>query len=156
MPYFPSGDQVIRDWLRALNLDVDGVATTLPGDPSTWREKGFVQASLIGGSPDRYLPVMDGTVQIDCWANAGSKPPWNMASAIAQTILQATYNKALFNTEVTISEANFYPVHVSTVTALTIPLRIRSGFNVSTQSEVSSGFARYQFDALVRWTVPGT
>jgi len=155
MSLYPSAELVARDWIRSLpELDVNGVATSLPGDFASFKTKGFVQVSVVGGSPDIDVPMMVAVVQIDCWTYGGSKPPWNLAGSIAGTILHATYKRASMGKVLSIADGDYYTAQVRHAFPLTTPRNITN--NDSNQSNISlsqTGLARVQFDMEIRWTV---
>ncbi|WP_149264292.1 hypothetical protein [Actinomadura sp. K4S16] len=88
----PSSEIVAVAWLRTLpGIPPNGVATTLPGDTSTWHDTGFVTVHLTGGDPGLHVPQRAPVLQLDCWAaNPNSqKPPWGRANALAERIVDA-------------------------------------------------------------------
>ncbi|WP_433242525.1 hypothetical protein [Actinomadura nitritigenes] len=92
MGFQPTNEIVAVAWLKTLpGVPSNGVATTLPGDSTTWQDEGFVTVTLTGGTPDIYIPQRRPVFQLDCWAvNPNSqKPPWGKANAIAEAIAAA-------------------------------------------------------------------
>lgn len=84
-------DLVAIAWIKGLVGDI--VATTVPrpaaeGIPP-WVATGFVTVHTSGGGADMYVPMRRPVVLVDCWAAPpnGVKPPWNKATALAETIV---------------------------------------------------------------------
>jgi hypothetical protein len=148
MPAPPSTELVAIAWLKTLpGIPTTSVATTLPGDSSTWSELGFVQVSVVGGSPEIHNPRRSPVVQIDCWAcNPNSeKTPWGKAGVLVETIVNATYLLELSNVTVSLTPADTYDrARVLSAYPLTEPRRVPGD---------EAGFARLQFDMALSWVV---
>jgi hypothetical protein len=71
-----------------------GVATQLPDDATKWAANGFVTVSIVGGTPNQYIPIRQPILQIDAWAvHIGSaKPPWWKASTLLEQVRMACYD----------------------------------------------------------------
>ena len=80
----PSAEVVAVAWLKGLAGLNGAVATTVPADVSSWASTGFVQVSVVGGSPSPYLPVNSPVVGLDLWAAAvdSARPPWGVAARL--------------------------------------------------------------------------
>ena len=90
---FPNNEMVAVAWLKAGVPRLDGhVATSLPEDRDSWRDIGFVVVNGIGGSPDNYTGVRMPVFSLTYYAVAkeGSRPPWNMASHLAELVREST------------------------------------------------------------------
>ena len=90
-----SAEQVGVAWLKTLpELAGIGAATTLPA-LSAWNGPSFITVGpSLGGIPDPSNPTRSPAVQFDCYARSpnSSRPPWNVASQIAEAITDATYS----------------------------------------------------------------
>jgi hypothetical protein len=84
-------DLVAIAWLKGLVGDI--VATTVPRN-DTVAASGFVTVHTTGGSSNMYIPVREPVVLIDCWAASADsvKPPWNRATALAESIVAGCYD----------------------------------------------------------------
>lgn len=144
----PDGALVADAWLRVVTgLPASCVGPTLPAARRTpapdWVANGFVQHTVVGGAPNVYVPLRRTVVQIDCWAVTldDRSPPWGRASALAETVLNATYGAAR---ELTLTVPTGYTApQLRTVTALQEPRKVR---------EDAAGFAHFQFDVEFVWT----
>lgn len=66
-----------------------------------WGSTGFVQFSTVSDPIDPYVPLRHSVVSLDVWAvNQGSskKPPWNLAFAVAELIIDAQYDRSVNGT----------------------------------------------------------
>ena len=106
LPLRATSELVAVAWIGSItNLSPQMVATTLPpdanpdGSPASWLQTGFVTVSVVGGSPDIYLPVKKPVIQVDCWAArpGSNRPPWWQANVLAETIRYATLQRTGFN-----------------------------------------------------------
>lgn len=102
LPLQPTDEAVASVWLgTAPGLSLDMVGTQLPSDvnpdgtPAAWLRTGYVTVAVVGGTPDSLLPVKRTVIQVDCWATVpgSNKPPWQMAAAISNAILRATWDR---------------------------------------------------------------
>lgn len=137
---------VAQAWLNGL-FPTSRVAMMLP-EPSdngslSWQDTGFVVVSTVGGIPNPYVPLRNPIVSVDCWAAVvgSTKPPWNMASNLVETILAGCQD------------------HTSIPRALTLPTgypaaRVLSAYPVSEPQRVNgdpSSYARYNFSLALHW-----
>lgn len=146
MAYFPSSEQVALAYLKTLDaLDPMKIATSLPGDPSSWAETGFVQAQTVGGSPAVDTPLYAPVVQIDCWANNpnSQKPPWGKATHLAGAVVFSTYGQVQ---QLLGMPENFYNVRLLSAYPVSEPRRITGD---------DTGFARVSVDMVFRWVLAG-
>ncbi|MEU5448660.1 hypothetical protein [Streptomyces californicus] len=135
----PSNELAAVTWLQAIeNLEAEA-GTDLPKDFTE-----FVQATIVGGTPDMYLRESRPVVQVDCWAatEGVSEPPWGRASHLAAVVLGATYENAQPLLEL---PAPYLSFHVQTAYPLSEPRRIPSD---------EARYARVQFDVQFHWRVP--
>lgn len=145
--YRPHTELVAVAWVRGVpGIPAGGVGTTLPADASTWPE-GFVQVSVVGGSPDRDVPTRRSVVQLDCWAaNRGSKPSWGRANQSLEVIAHHCYGNTPSSAvpvqrRVTLP-TGYLDARVLTAEVLTDPRRIPSD---------EARYAHYSMDVLLTW-----
>jgi hypothetical protein len=144
----PDGALVADAWLRLVSgLPASCVGPTLPNARRTpspaWVTSGFVQHTVVGGSPNVHVPLRRSVVQVDCWAVTldDRTPPWGRASALAEAVLGAAYGTV---NERTLAVPVGYGVPLlRTVTPLQEPRKVR---------EDGAGFARFQLDLEFVWT----
>jgi hypothetical protein len=142
-------------WLsqRVAGLDASMVATQLPQDIDSWREKGFVQVQAIpGGSAMIDVPqIRRPILQVDAWATnstsakSSTKVPWGRANSLIELIRIATEDAAQvgFYGAPLALPSQFGPVRVQAVYfAYTEPTRVLGDPN---------GFARYTLDLAIDW-----
>ena len=89
----PTPDLVAVAWLKGVaGIPSGSVATTLPSDNTTWAASGFVQVTVVGGSPEPHMPLRVPVLSVDCWAvNPGSgRPPWGKAATLAELVRDGT------------------------------------------------------------------
>ena len=146
MPLFPTAEMMAVAWLKTVDgIPSDKVATSLPGDNSTWAASGFIQVSVAGGTPQSHVPLYAPVIQVDCWANNANsqKPPWGKAGHLAGAIQWATYSQGA-QVGVLPMLDDFYDVRVTTVRCVSEPRRIPGD---------DAGFARVQLDLEFSWTL---
>lgn len=149
MAHVPNSELVFEAWLKGIDgVPPNGVGTTLPGDNTTWAASGFVQYSVVGGSPGVYVPEREPVFTVDCWAVRlnSAKPPWGMANNLAETIVEACYqgvDETIPTARVvTISRSGYEQARVQSAYPLTEPRRMPGD---------EARFARYQFDLALFW-----
>lgn len=144
MTYYPTAEQVAVAWVKTLDgVDPTKVATTLPGDATVWAETGFVQLTVVGGSPGRDSQLYSPVLAVDVWAaNVGGKAPWGRAGSLAGAVVWGSYNGVAPN--LLDLGVEFHRARVHTVSTLSEPRRIQGD---------EAGFARVQFDAALTWSV---
>jgi hypothetical protein len=145
MTYYPTPEQVAIAWLGTVpGVPVGKIATTLPGDTSTWSTDGFLTVLSVGGSGPMYTGLRSPVVQVDAWANNpdSSKPPWGKAGSLIGAVIERTLTDTqpgeLF------IRAGFYPVRLMSVYPLGEPRRV---------PDDESSFARYQVDLTFRYAL---
>lgn len=148
-PYPPTNALVAVAWLsqRVAELDAAMVATRLPRDPATWADAGFVQATVVGGTPDIDVPIRRPVVQIDAWAvtysdgTISQKPPVGKANRLAEAIRLATESPQAFG------QAVMLPTNYAGA-------RVLSVYPISEPSEIEdpAGYARLTMDLVFEWT----
>lgn len=144
----PDGALVADAWLRLVSgLPASCIGPTLPDVKRTpappWATQGFVQHTVVGGSPATHVPVRRSVVQLDFWATTldDRTPPWGRASALAETVLAATYGAA--NQLALTVPSGYDTPSLRVVLALQEPRKVRDD---------GAGFAHFQFDAEFVWT----
>ena len=145
-PYPPNAELLAVAWLKSLDgIPTNGVATALPGDPTTWAIDGFVQVTLVGGTPAVHTPLRNPTAQVDCWANNPNslKPPWGKAHALLETVVAACYDDGT-QQRVFVMPTGFGNARLLTVWPVIEPRRVPGD---------ESGFARVTVDLSMVWTV---
>lgn len=149
--YFPDDEKVSVAWLKTLPGVPSTVGTTLPGNPLAWSTDGFVQVTVVGGTPELDSPLYRPVLQVDVWTNTpnSGKPPWGKAGALAANIIFQTYNVANIEKSIAMPDT-FYDVRVMTANVLSQPRRITERADNNSDS---SGYARVQFDMELNWTV---
>lgn len=145
-PYYPTNALVAVAWLgqRVDGLAPGMVATRLPRDLAAWADLGFVQATVISGTPDVDVPIRRPLVQIDAWAHSpdGVKPPVNKAARLAELVRVATeLSTAKYSTPVEMP-ANYAGAIVLSAYVVTEPYEV---------TDDPSGFARISLDLVLEW-----
>jgi hypothetical protein len=135
----PNTELVSVSWLRSIP-GIDNVGTTLPKDIS----EGFVQVTVVGGTPDKDLPMARPVIQIDTWAGKANsnKPPWGHANSLAELIRMATFAPDVSRL-LTMGVGGYEKARVLSAYPVTEPRRIPD----------EGGYARYQFDLQIHWRV---
>ncbi len=93
MSLLPTNELVAIAWLKGItDLPTDAIGTTLPAVDS-WADTGFIQVAVVGGTPDRDLPVRRPVMGIEAWAanRNGAKPPWGKADQLCAIIWAACF-----------------------------------------------------------------
>lgn len=157
LPLHPSDEQVAENFIGTIpDIAAIGgtsiVATMLPADvdssgrPAAWVKTGFITVSVVGGSPDTYLPVNRPVIQVDCWATVpgSSKPPWKMAAALSSAIRYACWQRTGMNRVLAITASGVsYPSAV-----------VQSAYMVTSFRRLYSDaadYARYSGDMQLDW-----
>lgn len=143
----PNSELVATSYLRSLSLGPSasfGVGTTLPEATASWKD-GFIQVSVVGGSPDVDVPTRRPLLQIDCWVPSinSSKPQWGRANTIAENVVAALF------------ELNTLPPKLSLGPNFKDAI-VQSGYAVSEPRRISNdpaGHARYTVDIILTWVV---
>lgn len=147
LPLLPTSELVARAWLGSIDgFSPQMVAPQLPADDTSWAATGFVQAVVVGGSPDIDLPVKKPVLQIDCWATkpGSDKPKWVMANLLAETIRYATLQRMSMSRLLTITSGLLtYPPAVVISAYLMTEIRRIPGD--------PGDYAHYQFDMAMSW-----
>lgn len=140
----PTAELVAVAWLRSAVTYLGArVATELPQDNTSWSASGFTTVSVIGGTPDIYVPLSRPVVQVDTWGAApnGGRPPWNLAAQQAEQIKRVAQTFGTVPRWVSLPGA-YAPVRVLGVIPRSEPRRV--------PGDVSS-YARYQMDLELWW-----
>jgi len=145
VPFLPNNELVAVAWLQALDgIPAGKVATSLPKDVATFAD-GFLTVSIVGGSPQVYVPMRRPVVQVDTWVSSpGSSPRWGRANDLAELVRVATYDYA--------DEAR--PMRVE-LPAQYDAARVHSAFLLTEPRRVEGDparHARYTFDLQLHWS----
>lgn len=93
-----TSELVALAWLKGVaGIAPASVGTVLPEDNSTWAASGYVQlVTIVGGSPDIYVPRRQAVAQVDVWAVATDTgtPAWGKARELAELIFADCYRTA--------------------------------------------------------------
>ena len=146
MAIHANSDLVGVAWVKGVQgVDLAQVATTRPEDTNKWAEKGFVQLTIVGGSPARDNPLRRPVLQVDAWAvNPNTdKAPWGKAAALAELVLDGTFpDQSHLAARTLVLPAGYHGARVMAAEALSEPRRIEDS---------NASFARYQWDLLLTW-----
>lgn len=145
-PRYPTNGLVAEAWLaqRVPGLTAGMVASALPRDTATWAEKGFVQATVITGTPDIDVPIRRPLVQVDLWAMTpnSARPPKAKAANLAELVRTATeLETARYSTPVALPD-NYGDAIVLSVYPETEPAEI---------PDDPSGYAHFTLDLRIEW-----
>lgn len=144
--YYPTNALVAVAWLgqRVAGLAPGMVATRLPRDLGAWAEIGFVQATVVSGTPDVDVPIRRPLVQIDAWAHSpdGVKPPVNKAARLAELVRVATELPSAKYSSPVEMPANYAGAIVLSAYVVTEPYEV---------TDDPSGFARISLDLVLEW-----
>lgn len=145
-PYYPTSPLVAVAWLgqRVPGLAPGIVATRLPRDLAAWADLGFVQATVITGTPDVDVPIRRALVQIDAWAHSpdGVRPPVNKAARLAELVRVATELPTARYSSPVEMPANYAGAVVLSAYVVTEPYEV---------TDDPSGFARISLDLVLEW-----
>ena len=147
----PNSELVAVAWLRTvLGLTAAMVSTRLPTDTTLWEESGFVTVgggdgtgAVIGGSPNREMPLRAPVVSVHCWAvkRGSGRPPWGKAAQLAELIVTGTYDETRMRRQLTLP-SGYQPARLNEAYALSEPRRIPAD---------PSGYAHFQLDLQLHW-----
>jgi hypothetical protein len=145
----PNTDLVGVAWLRRnpkLSDKGIGIGTVLPSDDAALRA-GFIQTTVVGGSPEEYVPIRRPVITVSAWAAPASpgstKTPWPQAFQIAEWVWEQTHDAAHRNVTLTFSLPGYARARVFTVSALTEPRRVPGD---------EGNYARVDLDVQINWT----
>lgn len=141
-PQRPNSELVAVAFVKSLpGILVDQVATTLPEDRTKWSDNGFVELTIVGGTPGMYMESREPVVSVDVWANNlnSSKAPWGKAFTLAQRVLDGLYVPVGHSLTL---PAPFGPTRVASAYALSEPRRVEND---------DASYAHVQFDMYLSW-----
>lgn len=145
-PYYPTSPLVAVAWLgqRVPGLAPGIVATRLPRDLAAWADLGFVQATVVTGTPDVDVPIRRPLVQVDAWAHSpdGVRPPVNKAARLAELVRVATELPTARYSSPVETPANYAGAVVLSAYVVTEPYEV---------TDDPSGFARISLDLVLEW-----
>jgi hypothetical protein len=140
----PNNELVASAWIQTVLNQVGGVGSKLPGDQSSWKDTGFVQITVVGGSSSPYMPLKSPVIGCKCTAvNPGGRfPPWDQANQLAERIRGACFT-AQQAPQLVALPSGYEHAAVRSVYLLNDPKRLGGD---------DSAYARYQFDLQMHWT----
>jgi PKD repeat protein len=140
----PNNDLVARAWVGSITgLPANKVGLSLPTDETAWESTGFVQVIVTGGSPNPDVAERAPVIEVNCYAVkvGSSKPPWNLASHLAETIVNETY-RADAAARLVNPGTNYGFALVQSATVISEVRRVTSD---------TGSYAHIQFDLTLRW-----
>ena len=142
-------DLVAAAWLASLpGFSTAMVGTILPRPDADgtipWAGTGFVQATIVGGGTDMYVPLASPVVQVDCWATQSNSdlPPYAKANALAENIRWACLADDNFQAALTL-RTGYAQARVKSAYLVTEPRRIYGD---------EADFGRYLINLVLNWT----
>ena len=142
-----NSELVAAGFIQSVLGQSGGVGAKLPGDLKSWASTGFVQISVVGGSPNVYAPLRRPVIDVRAkWvAPASKQPPWYQANDLAERILAGCY--AAYQSPVeAIMPSGFESAFVQSAYALTEARRMGGD---------DSNIATFQFDLQLNWVGGG-
>lgn len=142
-----NSELVAAAFLQSILGQSGGVGARLPGDTASWADTGFVQISVVGGSPNVYGPLRRPVLDVRAkWiAPASKQPPWYLANDLGERILAGCYGAYQSPVEA-ILPSGFEKAFVQSAYALTEMRRMGGD---------DSNIATFQFDLQVNWVGGG-
>lgn len=147
----PTNALVAEAWMsqRVPGITPDMVAMNLPRDPKVWAATGFIQLTIVPGSPNVDVPIRKPIIQADCYAatldatgTVSRKKPYHRANALAELVRTATeLDTARYSTPV-VMKAGYAGAIVLSVYPLTEPVEI---------PDDPAGYARITLDLALDW-----
>lgn len=140
----PNNELVLEAWLKAVLNQTGGVGSNLPADQTSWKDTGFVQIAVVGGSSSPYMPIKSPVFGLKCTAvnPGGRRPPWDQANQLAERIRAACFTAQQAPQEVTLP-SGYEHAAARSAYLLTEPRRLGGD---------DSAYARYQFDLQMHWS----
>ena len=134
-------------WLATVpNLSASNVGTTLPKDVTTWQDVGFVQYSVVGGTPQVDTGMRMPVIMCQCWGRYANsnKPAWALANNLAESIYAATHNEALSHATLAAPSNRAYPaIAIKEAVCVLEPQRV---------PDDPGDAARYRVNVQLFWT----
>lgn len=107
---------------------------------------GFIEVTVVGGTPDPMLPVKRPVIEAKCWGvvPGSNLPPWGIASTLTEAIQYATWDRinCARRLDISINGAPYPPVSVQAAKVLTTPRRI---FNDA------ADYGGFSLDVWMQW-----
>ncbi len=138
------------------------VGTGLPQKVESWYQTGFVQvSSVVGGTPDAYVPLNNPVVSVKCWGvnlkqtqntsgqtvySVTEKPPWQITAQLPERIrnaLRASTGAGAAARTVAMAPNGFAHATVHSAYMLTEPKRGLGDLG---------SYACFQFELYLKWT----
>lgn len=129
--YHANNELVAQAWLAQLpGLNSGMIGTQVPEKAeqnAALVTSGFVAVSVVGGSPNEYVPERQPVLAIKTFAfsspTQSRKPPFNIANNLAEIVANSVYKVASFNQLLALG-ANYPTVHVQDAKLITEPRRV--------------------------------
>lgn len=141
-------DLVAVAWLASLpGFSAAMVGSILPRPDADgivpWAQTGFVQATIVGGSPDLYVPLASPVIQVDCWATQSNSdlPPYAKAASLAESIRWACLDEANFQGAISV-RSGYAQARVKSAYLLTEPRRVYGD---------EADFGRFLLNLTLNW-----
>lgn len=150
----PTSTLVARAWARSVLPAAVGVDRVLPATATAdMATVGFVVARVVGGGPDRDVPLREPVIGFECWvappADSPSIVQWNAAERLAGWLLQAAYDhpvtavRLVFGDVLGAAFAAYRPARVLTVLPVSEPREA---------PDDPGNYARFDIDMQLNWT----
>lgn len=146
MAHLPTNEGVCVAWLRSLPELAAGAATTLPKDPASWAEHGFVTVAVVGGTA-RDTNLRSPVLSLDGWAVAldSDRPPWGKANSVLEVVRDAVYREDRFPVPVVPGPGDYLPALVQSASLVSPdPRRV---------PDPDTSRAHYVLELSLHWTV---
>jgi len=142
-----NSELVAVGFLKNILDQAGGIGARLPGDTASWARTGFVQISVVGGSPNVYAPLRRPVIDVRAkWiAPASKQPPWYAANDLAERIIAGCYGAYQQPVEAILPDG-FERAYVQCAYPLTEARRIGGD---------DSNIATFQFDLQLNWVGGG-
>lgn len=127
----PNAEIVVVNYLKALNVVGNAVATDLPGPDGdgnySWQATGFIRVGSIFENINYNTGRREAVATLECFAYTpnSNKPPFLMANTIAEKIVNSTIPNQHFNVLRGKLElpSRYYPVSILEATITNGPRR---------------------------------
>jgi hypothetical protein len=138
-------DLVAEAWIGSCpGLSTSMVGPQLPKDNTSWAASGFVTYLVTGGTRVGEYAHRRPVLTVSCWAVSpkSSKPPWGLASNLAETIIAATDDEATLRRTLALTVPGYPPARLTEA-------RVISELRRSPADE--GDYARLLFDLELNW-----
>ncbi len=130
--YHANSELVAGAWLSQLpGLNSGMVGAMVPEKAeanASLVSSGFVTYSVVGGSPNEYVPERQPVLAVKTYGfapdTASRKPPWNVANNLAEIIANSVYQLSNFNSVLAMPNASYPHAQVQSGKLITEPRRV--------------------------------